>query len=183
MNWEALLWLRVLKICSFIRLEGSLAIRLRGGMFCYWTESYALLFNWKYSLLLDWEYALLFDQKEAFLIGVGRFFAKGPRVGSALLILSGYFAIWQKDAIGLRGCFASGLRGCFVIELRGCSAIELRGCSAVEVRGCSAIDLNDALLWNWGATAWQIYGSIHLQRKQNLTSRSINSCSKGKMSL
>ncbi len=33
------------------------------------------------------------------------------------------------------------------------------------------------------ATARQIYDSIHLQRNQNLTSRSINPCSKGKMSL
>ncbi len=33
------------------------------------------------------------------------------------------------------------------------------------------------------STARQIYGSIHLQRKQNFTSRSINPCSKGKMSL
>jgi hypothetical protein len=33
------------------------------------------------------------------------------------------------------------------------------------------------------ATARQIYGSIYLQRNQTLTSRSINPCSKGKMSL
>jgi hypothetical protein len=33
------------------------------------------------------------------------------------------------------------------------------------------------------ATARQIYGSIYLQRQQNLTIRSINPCSKGKMSL
>jgi hypothetical protein len=33
------------------------------------------------------------------------------------------------------------------------------------------------------STARQIYGSIYLQRKQNLTSRFINPCSKGKMSL
>ncbi len=33
------------------------------------------------------------------------------------------------------------------------------------------------------ATARQIYGSIYLQRNQNLTSRSINPCSEGKMSL
>jgi hypothetical protein len=31
------------------------------------------------------------------------------------------------------------------------------------------------------ATARQIYGSIYLQRKQHLTSRSINPCSKGKI--
>ncbi len=44
-DWEeGLLGLRILRICSVTGLEGSLAIRLRGGMFCYWTESYASLF-------------------------------------------------------------------------------------------------------------------------------------------